>query len=656
MSMAKSQNALDLPFDPIPADSQLSTAPLNSFVVQTWSETERHLFDACFTGNLQAVFDILDGNPEIDINSKDPDFPNPGGQTFLFAACRGNDCNPEVVKELFRRRASAKVPSLREESLPTHALVANFVDQSNPNKNPSSDQAYYFQRLWAIVTILNENAADFRSHNKFLHSPLAELSLYPAALRHPDFKKFHQLISLSSAKILDIRAVITSRNHDIRLSNLLKELSQQPKLPQILSQSVSERLWKSVPQDQWGIVIPGNTGQTVQNSHPEISKFPKVMYFNPDTLAIKFLSDSAAVSLVVCNWPRESSRFSEHPRVVWQWLPSFAPAAVSAPAVEQAQLIMERGTHIVSEGGTGDSDTTHWINIDDARIISQLHDGCSSIALGTHKYNLVKDGFVLKSEDTFFKGPLDGFRIRWVPDCKFDESENEVKFDEVEPDGFGGQGVLDDASEEVRHQLDYQANMINMAALSHQAFEEEFGAHLEVLEDVPHSLKLHHETTFVTREEMPYQPPPVPAVIPAPLDDHKHIANRKNQSIVEGSFIRIPDQFFNPGRKSAPCCVLTAKLNSERGVKFRSSNPSVVLIENDVLMRVVGSGSAVVFAYDNGDEQYLPSQEGPESQQVVVVQLLYSYRLHVYETKLSKTYPQLYSRLPKVLGSNHELE
>ncbi len=646
------QTAFGVPFDPIPADLQLSAVHINSFGIHTWSETERSLLKACFEGYLPGVTRILDAHPELDVNCKDTNFPNEGGQTFLYAACRGNHCNPEVVRQLFLRRASAKVPSLKEESLPTHAIVANFVDQSDISKQRASDQADYFKRLKDIAIVLCENAADFHSHDKFGHSPLAELKhFHPAARRHPRYKEFYQLISGSSMKIFDVRVVVISRNHDPRLSELILHLIKQPKLPEILAQSISERLWKSFSQDRWGIPVPGNTGQTVSASDPRMAIFPRFMYLNPSTLELNFFESSEAVSLIVCNWPRECSRFTESPRVVWQWLPPLSATVAPAADVQSAQDIMARGSNIVSEEDTSHSVLSQWIKIDSESVILQLNEGRNIIASGSHKYKL-GDGFVLKTEEatSLTQGPLHDFRIRWVPDCKFDDTEVESKFDEVESDGGEGEkGVVDEMTEEVRHQLEYQKNLIDIAALPPQLFEEECGVRLEAPVPAPSVVAPQHENVFVTRNLMNYRPSPRPH-LPAPLpDNHAHIANRKSQLVVE--YMPIPDQFFNPTGHPAPRHHLTAKLNSDLAVKFRSTNPCVAVIEDDIFVRAVGTGTAIIVAYNGGNDLFLPSEEGLESQQHVIVHLLFSYTIHAPETKLSKAYSQLYSRLPKVLGS-----
>jgi hypothetical protein len=78
-----------------------------SITLKTWNPIEKQLFDACYKGNFPLADQILRDNV-IEVNSKDLHHFN---QTFLYSACRGPNCQPDIVELFLRNCASTKVPS-----------------------------------------------------------------------------------------------------------------------------------------------------------------------------------------------------------------------------------------------------------------------------------------------------------------------------------------------------------------------------------------------------------------------------------------------------------------------------------------------------------------------------------------------------------------
>jgi len=343
------------------------------------TEIEKELFGACFHGNLQVAKTLLSAN-YIDINAK-----GDWDQTCLYTACRGPRCEPAIVELLLMHGASTKVSCMDSLSFPGHALVANFVDCTNPgggNHIPLSNFDEYFERIFKVARLFRDHHADFSSMNRYGYTPLSELLQEPSfqhAREHPNFKAFCKLISDT-----EIEAMVVNPDDEPTIAAAYALLRSNSKLPPPISQCISELIWSDENSSDW-VDILGMT-PVLARQFPLVGFMDEVIKFKAETLELKFnAKQSTPVSLVVCHWPQDLTANFEQSRVTWQWFAS---------------------------GGASQS----WVDITDGALIEQLNHKKSSITFGQHTYQLSRSFWVEHdASDLLGQGPICGYRIRWIP-------------------------------------------------------------------------------------------------------------------------------------------------------------------------------------------------------------------------------------------------
>jgi len=666
------------------------TPPLDSsqsITLKHWDATEKQLFDACYQGNFQAAQQILDAN-SIDVNAKDCG-PNNRNQTYLYAACRGPNCQPAIVQFLLMNRASTKVPSAESMSLPGHALVANFVDctrQGAQSYIPPPNFEEYFGRISKIARLLRDHHADFSSMNRYGHSPISELKHEPSfihALQHPKYKEFSLLIADSSSKKLDVEAMVPFEPaHEAKLASVYELLKKTPKLPEHTCQSISELIW-SEHSSEW-VHILGYTPALAQQ-HPLVRCMDenwKAIYFKADTLELKFFDQHPIpVPLVLCNWPQDCTSNLEQPRVKWQWL---RPSSGAPKPEDDAHKFITRGNPAPvksDDGGAPGSVSRSWVDIEDESLINQLKQKKTSIEFGHHKYKLSLSFWVEADDsDMLGKGPICGYRIRWVPDC------SEAADDDDCPDTGGCDDVIDYAIAA----SEYQATMVPISAACGDIF------------DVPASVIYAPPPIPLERVvNARYQPPPPPPVpnreLPPPVkstplpagwtsavepssgrvyytnhhtspptttwDAPVAVDSRLEQWFAANSFEPIPELAFKRGdpnsfarvqlRAQTSYCPQGGTLQiTGLPVTFFSSNEAVARIEDGQFLRAVGPGTSKIYARQMGNQAFKPTEEWglPVATQDVNVVELCEFVVSAPETRLKAGYPLLYTRLSNLLN------
>lgn len=632
-----------------------------SFTIKTWNQQEKNFCSACYKGDLDLAKKML-SEYAIDVNAKDPEYVEGAtkrNQTYLYAACRGPNCQPEIVKLLLMHRASTKVPSGEANSLPVHALVINFVectDQSDLSKFiPRERFDEYFSRLSEIARLLREFHADFNSMNLYGHSPLSELlyaddNRYKVAREHQRYTDFKVLITSSSARGLRVEAVVPAAPaHDAKLAAAYEFLLENPKLPDHTSQSISEIIWSEKSSDYTPIL--GFTESHLRAEGCGLVKFmDHTIYFNASTLELKLSQHQPLpISLVLCNWPQDCSSNLEEPHVIWQWL---RPAKVSIVPDDAAHVFITRGTF-----SPADSDSLtapcSWIEIEDISLIDQLRLKSTSIQSGGHKY-MLSPSFLVEPDDSdmFGPGPICGYRIRWVPGFSKVAEDEEADLDT---------GGYDDVVQMAIAQSDYQASMLPISA--DVAFHDFAAIPAQTFVPPPPI-----PVDTVVRQAIPPPPAPQPKkeLVEPPCYPPPHLAPvaRRQQWFTDACFERIPNQVFDRNDPSSSPRIRLIAYTSCEGlgggceqtgllVTFYSSNPSVLLIEEGHFLRVVGRGQATIHAYQAGNQFFRPTNDWgtPNSTQTVDVTELHEFVVSFPETRLkAKGYQRLYTSLQNLLN------
>lgn len=149
--------------------------PSTSANFKAYNESEKKFHDARYQGNV-AVANKPMGEGSIDVNAVDF---NCRKQPFIYAACRGPNCQPAIVELLLRQRASTKVAEGKCRSLPVRAFVINVVDCTHPSHVSFIPQEQFdecFERLAANAGLLKVHNVDFNSINAFGHSAFPNFS------------------------------------------------------------------------------------------------------------------------------------------------------------------------------------------------------------------------------------------------------------------------------------------------------------------------------------------------------------------------------------------------------------------------------------------------------------------------------------------------
>ena len=672
------------PVIPPPLDSS------QSITVKVWDATEKQLSAACFSGNFQDVQKILSAH-SIDLNAKDIS-PDTRDQTHLYAACRSLFCKPEIVELLLMHRASTKVPSTESMSLPGHALVANFEEATRKIPLPNFDE--YFGRISEIARLLRYHHADFHSMNRHGHSPLSELKHEPTfqhALKHPKYKDFCAVIADASATALVVEAIIPPQQAglDPQVAAAYDFLRKNPKLPDRTSQSISELIWSENSTEF--VAMLGRT--------PELAKqFPLVGYMDPviefkaETLELKFnVKQPTPIHLVLCNWPQDCTSNFEQPRVIWQWLLPFSgPTAPEDAATFQGHTFLTRGSAspVKSDSGGGALmiSSCSWVAIEDEHLIDQLNQKKTSFRFGQHKYTL-SPSFLVEHDASDMsglgKGPICGYRVRWVPDCTISGDDDDNR----------DTGGNDDQFDQAVAQKEYQETVLPITA--DPRILERFSAVAMLPSSLP-AANIDIGSVVKCRippPAMPQEPsraPPPPVRLPNgwtqvvdPLSGRVYYSNqnvtpaitqweipawvadsRFEQWFAANSFEPIPDQTINQNDPNpAPRILLRAQTsycprpgaaieNTGLAIAFVSNNELVARIEDGQFLRVMGPGQATIYATQAGNQMFQPAIDWrlPNSKQTINVSLMCEIDVAAPETRLKAAYPLLYTNLSIMLN------
>jgi hypothetical protein len=187
------------------------------------------------------------------------------------------------------------------------------------------------------------------------------------------------------------------------LEGIHRHLSQNPQLPALLSQSISEHLWMS-DEDTVPILCKDARSQ----GEPLLAKLEMLqpgknsVQFSRSKLEIMFFEDTPGFSLIVHDWPSDCASAALSPSVVWECL---APPASSH--------CFERSP----DDPPSEPQSLPWVQLSDADIVSQLNERKTELRsrLG-HKYRLDRSSntLVVAAADAA-RGPLHDYRIRWRP-------------------------------------------------------------------------------------------------------------------------------------------------------------------------------------------------------------------------------------------------
>lgn len=648
-----------------------------SITLKTWNPIEKQLFDACYKGNFPLADQLLRDHV-IEVNSKDLNHYN---QSFLYSACRGPNCQPNIVELLLRNCASTKVPSGQGLSLPVHALVINFVNCTDPTHAshiPNERFDEYFGRLSAIIHLLKLFHADFNSINAYGHSPLSELEHensagYQPARLHLKFKHFCALVGDSSAKKLVVEAVVPAQPpHDADLAAAYEFLRKNPRLPDHTCLTISALIWSEKSSD-WTHVL-GRTPSLEKTQGCGLLGFmDDAILFKGSTLELKLREKhQCPIYLVLCNWPQDCTSNFEEPRVQWQWL---LPLSGDSKPDDAAHKFITRGTisHIADASA---SNSSAWVPIEDESVLQQLKQKSTIIHHGHHKYSLSKSWFLERHEsDTFGTGPLCGYRIRWVPDC---EAAGEEDDEEVT-------GGCDDVVKFAVDQMQHQQSMLPISA--HSAIFDSMAIPVQIQATAPIEVgkvvqrKYAPPPAIPSRPNQPLSPPSTTSALPTGwtqfTDPHGRICYhnqhtnstswdlpvdaRRDQWFADNCFEPIPEQVFSRSIPPAkiPLRAHTSFAQDHTGhlqntgllVTFYSSNESVARIEGNFL-RIIGPGQATIHAHQVGSPAFKPTSDwgvGASTQTINVVELV-EFDVAVPETRLQAGYPILYSSIPTLLN------
>jgi hypothetical protein len=664
--------------DPISPFSAAPQVPDSSTFgnLKTYDQSEKQFFDACYKGDVVLANKLL-GESFIDVDAKDMNYRN---QTFLYAACRGPNCQPAIVELLLRHRASTRIPSGQTQSLPVHALVINFVDcthQANPSFIPQTKFDEYFGRLAAIVQLLKMYHADFNSMNAYGHSAYSELKHEPAenylpARSHIKFTNFLNLIQDSSARQLHVEALVpdqvTGPMYDAELQAAYEFLRKNPKLPEHTAQTISELVW-SEKSINWTPIL-GRTAKLEEQAGCGLLKFvDHAMLFKGATLELKLRENQKTpLSLVLCNWPQDCTTNFEQPRVTWQLLRPFQ----SPKAEDAAHKFITRGSVVLADCASQNLSRS-WVPIEEELFVQQLKQMSTSINVGQHKYKLSATWVIEPdASDALGPGPLTGHRIRWVPDCSI-SSEEDAEMDT---------GGCDDQVKWAADQMHYQKSLMPISADP------------EIIRSSISSAQMHVPASITISEVVNARLPPPVALQPQqqlskPLppgwfqqvDPHGRTYYyhpnsstsswdfpapppdaRREQWFTASSFEAIPELVFdrrNP-QSSAKVHLTARTFCDENGVrqvtnlpaKFYSNNESVARIEDFQFLRVMGPGEATIYAYQEGNQVFKPTSDWntPNSIRAVRVVELCEFDVAAPETRLKAGYPILYTSLQTLLN------
>eukprot|EP00047_Mylnosiga_fluctuans_P009655 m.12416 g.12416 ORF g.12416 m.12416 type:complete len:2363 (-) comp2729_c0_seq1:86-7174(-) len=369
-------------YTPAPAAAAAAAAhstPANSAIDEATRAAQKAIYKAAFDGNHDALQAVLQQHPTLDLDRKPPGEQN----TLIYTACRGRNCNPDIVLHLLKLGASLLETS-RNGSLPQHGIVAAYIEFMPKMADPTARKEFA-DRLVAILRTLHVFRAGFGRGNGAGHTAYAELTLYTNKKQVPYMKELAQAMQILSFRIHAI-AGPPHPDESLLFQNFRKKLAETSELSEPLSYNLSQEFWKADSDD---IMIP-----TVGTELDDLCKGVNLSTFFPATLEVWVcMRECEKLWLRVPRWPSDCSLYGGGQMfVTWQYM------------------------KLLDDG---------WIDCDQ-QLADQLNSKATDLSLGTAKYQLDESNFVLRGD-----GAFNGALLRWVPraDAPGSDDEQDVEDD-----------------------------------------------------------------------------------------------------------------------------------------------------------------------------------------------------------------------------------